>query len=66
VPPLRGLSFSLALTLALASIAPHSIAAQDSVAANDRYAGVARALTTFIEHERTAKAIPAISIAVVD
>jgi CubicO group peptidase (beta-lactamase class C family)/D-alanyl-D-alanine dipeptidase len=36
------------------------------VAASDRYAGVARALTTFIEHERSAKAIPAISIALVD
>ncbi|HEY6829249.1 MAG TPA: serine hydrolase domain-containing protein, partial [Gemmatimonadaceae bacterium] len=64
MPPLRGLSFSLAV--ALASIAPHNVAAQDSVAANDRYAGVARTLTSFIEHERAAKAIPAISIAVVD
>ena len=64
MPPLRGLSFSLAI--AFASIAPHTIAAQDSVAANERYAAAARTLTTFIEHERAAKAIPAISIALVD
>ena len=64
MPPLRGLSFFAAI--AAASPVLHGLAAQDSVAANDRYAGVARALTTFIEHERSAKAIPAISIAVVD
>ncbi len=64
MPPLRGLSFSLAIVAA--SIAPRRSPAQDSVAANGRYAGVARALSTFIEHERSAKAIPAISIAVVD
>jgi len=64
VPPLRGLSFLLAI--ALGAIAFQRTAAQDSVAANDRYAAVARTLTTFIEHERAAKAIPAISIALVD
>jgi CubicO group peptidase (beta-lactamase class C family)/D-alanyl-D-alanine dipeptidase len=41
-------------------------AAQDSVAAAGRHADVARRLTTFIEHERAAKGIPAISIALVD
>jgi len=64
VPPLRGLSFLLAI--ALGAIAFQRTAAQDSIAANDRYAAVARTLTTFIEHERAAKAIPAISIALVD
>jgi CubicO group peptidase (beta-lactamase class C family)/D-alanyl-D-alanine dipeptidase len=62
VPPLRGLSFLFALS----ALAARRGDAQDSVAASDRYAGVARALTTFIEHERSAKAIPAISIALVD
>jgi CubicO group peptidase (beta-lactamase class C family)/D-alanyl-D-alanine dipeptidase len=58
------LSFSLALSIALA--ASSSVRAQDSIAATGQYAGVARALTTFIEHERSAKAIPAISVALVD
>jgi len=43
-----------------------SIRAQDSVAAQGRYAAVAQTLTRFIEHERAQKAIPAISIALVD
>jgi len=64
VPPLRGSSFLCAI--ALAAIAFRQADAQDSVGANARYAGVARALSTFIEHERATKAIPAISIALVD
>jgi len=64
VPPLRGSSFLCAI--ALAATAFRQGAAQDSITASDRYAAVARALTTFIEHERAAKAIPAISIALVD
>ena len=64
MPPLRGSPFLVALSLA--AIAFRQTAAQDSVAATGRYAGVAHALTTFIEHERAAKAIPAISIALVD
>ena len=64
MPPLRGSSFLCAI--ALAAIAFRQADAQDSVAANARYAGVARALSTFIEHERATKAIPAISIALVD
>ena len=54
------------VTRALVFLAPGVALAQDSVAATDRYAAVARALTTFIEHERSQKAIPAISIALVD
>ena len=64
MPPLRGLSFLRAILLGAITFR-HAVA-QDSVAANERYAGVARALSTFIEHERAAKAIPAISIALVD
>jgi len=64
VPLLRGSSFLCAI--ALGAIAFRQTAGQDSVAASARYAGAARALTTFIEHERAAKAIPAISIALVD
>jgi len=40
--------------------------AQDSVAAQGRYAGVARALTQLVEHERAEKGIPAISVSLVD
>ena len=46
--------------------APFVASAQDSVAAQDRYADVARRLSAFIEHERAAKAIPAISVSLVD
>ena len=53
---------ALVASLALASGA----AAQDSVAAQARYAPVARALSALIEHERAQKSIPAISIALVD
>jgi CubicO group peptidase (beta-lactamase class C family)/D-alanyl-D-alanine dipeptidase len=49
----------------LASIA-HGLGAQDSVAAHGPASPVARALAPFIEAERTAKNIPAISIAMVD
>jgi CubicO group peptidase (beta-lactamase class C family)/D-alanyl-D-alanine dipeptidase len=40
--------------------------AQDSIPAQGRYADVARALTQLVEHERTQKGIPAISISLVD
>ena len=39
--------------------------AQDSVAATAAYVPVSRALSAFIEHERAAKGIPAISVALV-
>jgi len=45
---------------------PRILTAQDSVAAEGRVGTVARAISPFIEHERTAKGIPAISIAIVD
>jgi len=40
--------------------------AQDSIPAQGRYADVARALTQLVEHERSQKGIPAISISLVD
>ncbi len=43
-----------------------SAAAQDSIPAKEKYADVARALTQLVEHERAQKAIPAISVALVD
>jgi CubicO group peptidase (beta-lactamase class C family)/D-alanyl-D-alanine dipeptidase len=39
--------------------------AQDSVRADAKYADVARALTAFVEHERSQKGIPAVSISLV-
>jgi CubicO group peptidase (beta-lactamase class C family)/D-alanyl-D-alanine dipeptidase len=44
---------------------PRPAAAQDSVVAEGSYSAVATALAPFIEHERTQKGIPAISIALV-
>ncbi|HEX3868766.1 MAG TPA: serine hydrolase domain-containing protein, partial [Gemmatimonadaceae bacterium] len=46
--------------------APARARAQDSVAAVGRYAPVARVLTAFVEHERSQKGIPGMSIALVD
>jgi len=46
--------------------AARALSAQDSVAASGRYADVARRLSTFVEHERATKGIPAISVALVD
>ncbi|HEY9228306.1 MAG TPA: serine hydrolase domain-containing protein, partial [Gemmatimonadaceae bacterium] len=50
----------------LAIVAPAIARAQDSVAANERYAGVAGTLSAFVAHERREKGIPAISVALVD
>jgi CubicO group peptidase (beta-lactamase class C family)/D-alanyl-D-alanine dipeptidase len=58
----RFLFVSFATTVALGPAA----GAQDSVAAQGRTATIARILTPFIESERAAKGIPAISIAIVD
>jgi CubicO group peptidase (beta-lactamase class C family)/D-alanyl-D-alanine dipeptidase len=49
-----------------AAAGARALAAQDSIPAADKYAAVARTLTTLIERERAQKAIPAISIALVD
>jgi CubicO group peptidase (beta-lactamase class C family)/D-alanyl-D-alanine dipeptidase len=46
--------------------AVHPLEAQDSIRADARYAQVARALSQFIAHERAQKAIPAISVSLVD
>ena len=54
------------VTRALVIVAPSVALAQDSVSATDRYTAVAQRLTSFIEHERAQKGIPAISIALVD
>ena len=54
------------VTRALVFLSPGVALAQDSVAATDRYAAVAQSLSSFIEHERAQKGIPAISIALVD
>jgi CubicO group peptidase (beta-lactamase class C family)/D-alanyl-D-alanine dipeptidase len=42
------------------------VGAQDSIPAQGKYVGVARALTRLVEHERAQKGIPAISISLVD
>ena len=55
----------LALCAAIGTVAPIA-QAQDSVTADPRFAPVARELSALIEHERAQKAIPAISIALVD
>ena len=54
------------LLVAAILAASERLGAQDSVAAEGRTAAVARVITPFIEAERSAKGIPAISIAVVD
>ena len=56
---------SVAACAAWIALAP-CVRAQDSVAAEQRHAPVARALARMIEHERAQKGIPAISIALVD
>jgi CubicO group peptidase (beta-lactamase class C family)/D-alanyl-D-alanine dipeptidase len=55
----------LLVIASLAAVA-HRLVAQDSVAAQGPATSVARVITPFIEAERAAKGIPAISIAVVD
>ncbi|HEY7394124.1 MAG TPA: serine hydrolase, partial [Gemmatimonadaceae bacterium] len=56
-----------AIIAGLVAFAPPAVcAAQDSVAASGRYAQVARILGAFVEHERSTKSIPAISLALVD
>ncbi len=61
MPIPRMLSIAVAVT-AVARLA----AAQDSVSAPPKYQAVTRALTTFIDRERSLKGIPGISIALVD
>jgi CubicO group peptidase (beta-lactamase class C family)/D-alanyl-D-alanine dipeptidase len=57
-------SFRLALVASLGITA--ATYAQDSVTADPRYNAAVRTLTQLIEHERSQKGIPAISIALVD
>jgi len=53
--------------VAMAAVAgARALAAQDSIPAAEKYAAVARNLTTLIERERAEKAIPGVSIALVD
>jgi CubicO group peptidase (beta-lactamase class C family)/D-alanyl-D-alanine dipeptidase len=54
------------LTIAFLAGIAHGLGAQDSVAAHGPATSVGRVLAPFIEAERTAKNIPAISIAIVD
>ena len=54
------------LVIAALGVATQGLVAQDSIPAQGRSALVARAITPFIESERTAKGIPAVSIGVVD
>ena len=49
-----------------AAAGARALAAQDSIPAAERYTAIARNLTTLIERERARKAVPAISIALVD
>src|SRR5262249_26258187 len=58
----------LLLIAPVALLAPvvNAARAQDSIAAQGRASPVARALTPFIEAERAAKGIPAISLSLVD
>jgi CubicO group peptidase (beta-lactamase class C family)/D-alanyl-D-alanine dipeptidase len=57
---------SLALSSILVAGLAHTASAQATIEPVGRYADAARALTTLIEHERAAKGVPAISIALVD
>lgn len=56
----------LLTTLVLASGLPTAVAAQDSVAASERYAPVAAMLHRFITREMADKNLPAVSIVLVD
>jgi CubicO group peptidase (beta-lactamase class C family)/D-alanyl-D-alanine dipeptidase len=58
-------SARLGFVAAALSVPWTAAGAQDSVAADPKYAAVARELTALIDHERSHKGIPAVSIAVV-
>jgi CubicO group peptidase (beta-lactamase class C family)/D-alanyl-D-alanine dipeptidase len=63
-PALRRPGFALALLAAL--VAPHALRAQARIDPPPRYAGVASALARFIADQMAEKALPALSIALVD
>ncbi|HEX9107158.1 MAG TPA: serine hydrolase domain-containing protein, partial [Longimicrobiales bacterium] len=58
--------FVRAVVLSGAFLAPIALRAQEAISPPEKYAAAVRALESFIEHERGQKAIPAISVALVE